>query len=140
MLISPSIPPNCQFRIDDVEEEWIYSHPFDYIHGRALVSCFRDPPSVLASIYSNLSPGGYFEFQDPILPLRSIDGSLSGTSLDAFQDSCMEAATILGRPWTNGNNYGRWMREAGFVDVVEKSYYWATNGWVRGRRNFKRGG
>jgi hypothetical protein len=26
------------------------------------------------------------------------------------------------------------MREAGFVDVVEQSYFWAINGWVRGER------
>lgn len=129
-----SVPPNCQFRIDDAEEEWIFTQPFDYIHGRALVSCFRDPPSVIRSIFANLTPGGYFEFQDPIMPLKSIDGSLAGTSLDLFQKSCMEAAETLGRPWTNGKNYGRWMREAGFVEVVEKSYYWATNGWVRGRQ------
>ncbi|KAH7381937.1 S-adenosyl-L-methionine-dependent methyltransferase [Cadophora sp. MPI-SDFR-AT-0126] len=119
--IQPSfVPPNCQFRIDDAEEEWIFSQPFDYIHGRALVSCFRDPPSVITSIFANLTPGGYFEFQDPIMPLKSIDGSLTGTSLDLFQKSCMEAAEKLGRPWTNGKNYG--------------SYYWATNGWVRRRQ------
>ncbi|KAL5330657.1 hypothetical protein ACEPPN_000176 [Leptodophora sp. 'Broadleaf-Isolate-01'] len=128
------IPPNCHLRIDDAEEEWIHSQPFDYIHGRALVSCFRHPPSVIASISANLTPGGWFEFQGPIMPLKSIDGSLDGTSLDEFQRSCMEAAEKLGRPWTNGKNCGRWMREAGMVDVVEGSYYWATNGWVRGRQ------
>jgi len=68
------------------------------------------------------------------MPLKSIDGTLSGTALDEFQTTCMEAAEKLGRPWTNGKNYGRWMREAGFVDVVEKSYYWAINGWVKGKK------
>jgi hypothetical protein len=128
-----SVPPNCRFEIDDAEEEWIYSQPFDYIHGRALVSCFKDPPSIIASIFSNLSPGGYFEFQDPIMPLKSINGTLTGTYLDEFQTQCMAGAEKLGRPWTNGKNYGRWMREAGFEDVVERSYYWATNQWVKGK-------
>lgn len=132
-LIPPSTPPNCLFEIDDAED-WAYTRPFDYIHGRALVSCFRDPPSVIAKIFANLTPGGIFEFQDPIMPLKSIDGNLSGTALDEFQTSCMEAAEKLGRPWTNGRNYGTWMTEAGFVDVVEKSYFWATNGWVRGKK------
>jgi trans-aconitate methyltransferase len=128
-----SVPPNCRFEIDDAEEEWIYSQPFDYIHGRALVSCFKDPPSIIASIFANLTPGGYFEFQDPIMPLKSIDGTLNGTYLDEFQTQCMAAAEKLGRPWTNGKNYGRWMREVGFEDVVEKSYYWATSQWVKGK-------
>ena len=128
-----SVPPNCRFEIDDAEEEWIYSQPFDYIHGRALVSCFKDPPSIISSIFTNLTPGGYFEFQDPIMPLKSIDGTLTGTYLDEFQTQCMAAAEKLGRPWTNGKNYGCWMREAGFEDVVERSYYWATNQWVKGK-------
>ncbi|KUJ09365.1 S-adenosyl-L-methionine-dependent methyltransferase [Mollisia scopiformis] len=128
------VPANCRFEINDAEEEWIFSQPFDYIHGRALVTCFRDPPSVIASIYENLVPGGWFEFQDPIMPLRSIDGSLEGTAFDEYQKLCMEAGTKLGRPWTNGKNYGRWMREQGFVDVTERSYYWATNQWVKGRQ------
>ena len=128
------MPPNCSFEIDDAEDDWVYPKKFDYIHGRALVSCFKDPPSIIAKIFANLAPGGYFEFQDPIMPLRSIDGTLSGTALDDFQTSCMAAAKKLGRPWTNGKNYGRWMREAGFVDVVEKSYYWATNQWVKGEK------
>ncbi|KAE9373877.1 S-adenosyl-L-methionine-dependent methyltransferase [Stipitochalara longipes BDJ] len=126
------VPPHCRFEIDDAEEDWVYTRSFDYIHGRALISCFRDPPSVIAKIFANLTPGGIFEFQDPIMPLKSVDGTLAGTALDEFQTSCMEAADKLGRPWTNGKNYWRWMREAGFVDVVEKSYFWAINGWVRG--------
>ncbi|KAM3081282.1 hypothetical protein ACMFMG_005239 [Clarireedia jacksonii] len=128
------VPSNCTFVIEDAEEPWTYPSQFDYIHGRALVSCFRDPPSVIRSIYNCLLPGGYFELQDPIMPLGSIDSSLTGTSLDEFQKQCMAAAEKLGRPWTNGKNYGRWLREAGFEDVVEKSYYWATNQWVKGEK------
>lgn len=134
MLTVSSVPPNCRFEIHDAEEEWLFSQPFDYIHARAIVVCFRDPQSVIASIYENLAPGGWFEFQDPIMPLKSIDGTLEGTALDEFQKLCMEAGAKLGRPWTNGKNYGKWMREAGFEDVQERSYYWATNQWVKGKQ------
>ena len=88
----------------------------------------------MRSIYENLTPGGYFEFQDPIMPLRSVDGSLTGTALDEFQTTCMEAAEMLGRPWTNSKKYGKFMADAGFVEIVEKRYYWATNQWVKGKR------
>ena len=88
----------------------------------------------MRSIYENLTPGGYFEFQDPIMPLRSVDGSLTGTALDEFQTACMEAAEILGRPWTNSKKYGKFMADARFVEIVEKRYYWATNQWVKGKR------
>lgn len=30
------VPPNAKFEIDDVEEEWTYNEPFDYIHARCL--------------------------------------------------------------------------------------------------------
>jgi trans-aconitate methyltransferase len=129
-----SVPPNCHFEIADAEEDWNFSQPFDYIHARAVVSCFQEPPSVIDKIYENLAPGGWFEFQDPIMPLKSIDGTLDGTNLDQFQRHCMSAAEKMGRPWTNGKHYGRWMRERGFVDVVEKSYFWATNQWVKGKK------
>lgn len=134
VLTSPSVPPNYHFETDDAEEEWVYSQPFDYIHGRALVSYFKHPPSIIAKIFANLTPAGYFEFQESIMPFKSIDGALAGTALGEFQIPCMAAAEKLRRPWTNGKNYGRWMREAGFVDVVEKSYYWATNQWVKGKK------
>ena len=31
------LPPNCRFEIDDVDDDWVHSHKFDYIHGRYLL-------------------------------------------------------------------------------------------------------
>jgi hypothetical protein len=134
VLIDFSVPSNCSFVIDDAEEEWVYNQRFDYIHARAIISCFKDPPSVLAKVYENLAPGGYFELQDPVMPFGSIDGSLEGTSLGEWQTMCMAAAAKLGRPWTNTKNWGKWMREQGFEDVVETPYFWAINPWVKGQK------
>ncbi|KAF4345853.1 hypothetical protein FBEOM_180 [Fusarium beomiforme] len=33
---SSSVPPNVKFEIDDIDEEWTYSLPFDYIHSRMM--------------------------------------------------------------------------------------------------------
>lgn len=81
-----------------MEDEWNFQK-FDFIHARAILSCFSDPPSVIDKIYEHLMPGGWFELQDPIMPLKSIDGTLEGTNLDKFQKKCMAAAVKLGRPW-----------------------------------------
>ncbi|WQF87750.1 Putative S-adenosyl-L-methionine-dependent methyltransferase superfamily [Colletotrichum destructivum] len=35
-------PPNVRFVIDDVEESWTYSKPFDYIHSRMMNSNIGD--------------------------------------------------------------------------------------------------
>ena len=56
----PSVPPNCCFEIDDVEDEWVYGQEFDYIHGRLLTLCFNDGAAVFkkafkASVVNNIN-------------------------------------------------------------------------------------
>jgi len=36
-LIHFSVPPNCSFEIDDIEEPWTYRFKFDFIHVRMMV-------------------------------------------------------------------------------------------------------
>lgn len=80
-LIRSSVPPNCRFEVDDAEDDWTFTELFDYIHARAVVTCFKDNRTMLQKIYDNLAPGGYFELQDPCLPMLCDDGTLDGTSL-----------------------------------------------------------
>ena len=42
-------------------------------------------------------------------------------------------AAKSGRPWNNAQHYKRWLKEAGFENVVEKHYYWPTSGWPKGK-------
>ena len=37
-----SVPPNVEFQIDDLEDEWTYSKPFNYIHSRMLAGSIKD--------------------------------------------------------------------------------------------------
>ncbi|KAI9737633.1 MAG: hypothetical protein M1818_005637 [Claussenomyces sp. TS43310] len=128
------VPPNCRFEIDDAEDEWIYNQKFDFIHGRALLSCFKDNRSIVEKIFDNLNPGGYFELQDPCMPMRSDDGTLEGTALDEWQTKMVAGLKLIGRNLSDSVNWGKYMAEAGFVDVVEKRYFWATSPWPRGRK------
>lgn len=77
-----SVPANCQFEINDAEEDWGFNEQFDYIHARAIVTCFRNNRAIVHKIFENLAPGGYFELQDPCLPMRCDDGTLEGTPLN----------------------------------------------------------
>ena len=36
------MPPNCTFELDDVEKDWTWSHPFDFIFSRYMTGCFAD--------------------------------------------------------------------------------------------------
>ena len=43
-----STPPNLQFYVDDIEDEWGYEDtPFDYIHARFLVGAILDWPKLM---------------------------------------------------------------------------------------------
>lgn len=99
-----------------------------------MLSCFSDPAGVITSAYEFLRPGGYFEMQDPQMPILAIDSSITGTALEEWGRLSCLAAERRGRALTNSRHYGRWMAEAGFVDIVEKHFYWPCNSWVKGEK------
>lgn len=72
-----SVPPNCSFIIEDAEDEWGFSERFDFIMGRALVTCFKDPKTVFKHAFDALAPGGILELRDPIFPFQFFDPPLS---------------------------------------------------------------
>ncbi len=62
--ILASLPPNCEFQVDDVEDEWAHEEPFDYVHVRYMCASVGDFPTLIRAIFDNLTPGGFLEFQD----------------------------------------------------------------------------
>jgi hypothetical protein len=91
------VPPNCQFEVDDVEDDWAYRRQPDYIHGRAMFTCFKDPRIVFQKAYDALAPGGYFEMQDVYFKPHSNDGTVNGTTIQRFNELVIEAAAKIGR-------------------------------------------
>lgn len=51
MLTCYSIPPNCVFEIDDIEEPWNYNYKFDFIHMRMMVGTVSDWPHCFKQCY-----------------------------------------------------------------------------------------
>ncbi|KAF2663539.1 S-adenosyl-L-methionine-dependent methyltransferase [Microthyrium microscopicum] len=126
------LPKNCHFELHDAEEDWNFPEKFDYIHGRALLSCFTDPAAVLKRAYDSLTPGGYLELHDGKFPFQYIGEPPKDSAMYKWNETVMAGAAKAGRPWTGTPNYKRWMEELGFEDVVEKLYYWPTSGWAKG--------
>jgi hypothetical protein len=89
-----SIPPNCRFEIEDAEDEWRFSYPFDYIHGRALATYFKDHVPVFQSAFNASRSGVYFEMQDVAIPFRRIDDSMKGTAFERWLGLVKEAAML----------------------------------------------
>ncbi|KAE9370618.1 S-adenosyl-L-methionine-dependent methyltransferase, partial [Stipitochalara longipes BDJ] len=126
--------PNCRFEIADAEDEWSFSNPFDYIHGRALMTCFKDHVPVFKSAFDALRPGGYFEMQDAAIPFRSIDGSMKGTAFERWLGLVKEGTHALGRDFGKVPNYKSYFEAVGFVDIVEKQFAWPIGSWAKDPR------
>ncbi|CAJ2508882.1 Uu.00g139080.m01.CDS01 [Anthostomella pinea] len=127
------VPPNCHFEVDDIEDEWVFSHKFDYIHARHMVGSMTDFPKLFRAIYDNLTPGGWVEMQDYYVKLQSIDGSLDGTALQRWNDMLNHALSFTGRSGLAAPKYKRWMREVGLVDIGEEVFAVPGNTWAKGR-------
>ncbi|KAF9769132.1 hypothetical protein IL306_013494 [Fusarium sp. DS 682] len=50
--IQPSlVPPNCIFEIDDLEKEWTWTEPFDFIFCRVMTGSFADMEKFVQNAY-----------------------------------------------------------------------------------------
>ncbi|KAI0534218.1 S-adenosyl-L-methionine-dependent methyltransferase [Xylaria digitata] len=126
------VPPNCRFEIDDIEDDWMFSSKFDYIHGRHMVGSITDIPELFKTIYENLNPGGWLEMQDYYVGLQSIDGTLDGTTLQRWSHMVNHALSFTGRSGLNAAKYKRWMQEAGFEHTREEVFAVPGNPWPKG--------
>lgn len=45
------VPPNCSFEIDDLEKDWTWSKPFDFVFSRVMASCFSDCQAYIDKAY-----------------------------------------------------------------------------------------
>ncbi|KAL0939160.1 methyltransferase domain-containing protein [Colletotrichum truncatum] len=127
--------PNVRFEVDDVEEEWTYSQPFEYIHSRVMTSSISDWQLYLRRCYKNLKPGGYVELQEIDLFAVSDDGTLTPeNALSKWCKLLFEASEKFGRPYIRVPSLKGMLSDAGFVDVTMSVYKWPSNGWPRAQK------
>jgi trans-aconitate methyltransferase len=36
------VPPNCSFRVDNIEADWVPEEKYDFIHSRAMIGGFKN--------------------------------------------------------------------------------------------------
>ncbi|CAF3596232.1 unnamed protein product [Fusarium graminearum] len=129
------VPANVQFELDDIDEDWTYSEPFDFVHSRFMNFSVQNWKSYLTKIYENLTPGGYVELQDVDVIMGSDDGTLKpDTTMYKWCQLLDEAAGTFNRSFERTTNFKTLLQEIGFVEVVETRYKWPTNGWPRDKK------
>jgi SAM-dependent methyltransferase len=130
--IQPSfVPPNVEFQVDDMEETWTFSAPFDFIHSRFMTASFADWPRFFKQCYDNLEPGGWLEVVD-ILPPTSDDATLTQqTALGRWSSTLLEGTRTIGRDFDGALHYNEQIQAAGFEDVKLMVYKWPQNRWPK---------
>lgn len=154
-MIQPtdSLPPNCSFVREDSTEPWVFDKLFDYIHWRFMVTCCTclsfPPPGqhhtltrstaveshkdMIFKVFDNLNPGGWAEFQDYAWELVGSDeqaeAALRASALWRCWQLVISGGAGLGRDFQAPLKYARWMKEAGFVDIVVKEILAPVNAW-----------
>ncbi|KAI1767081.1 S-adenosyl-L-methionine-dependent methyltransferase [Hypoxylon sp. FL1150] len=116
------VPRNVQFLVDNVEEEWVQpANSLDYIHSRQMAPTIRDWPRIIAEAYKALKPGGWLEIQDLKCVVQCDDDTLREGDLCAlYAKTLTQALSMLNIDYIGAvENYPRWIREAGFVNVQE---------------------
>ncbi|KXH46157.1 hypothetical protein CSIM01_11061 [Colletotrichum simmondsii] len=123
------VATNVKFEIDDIDEEWTYTIPFDYIHSRFMSSSIADWKAYLTN---HIQPGGYLELQEPEMEFQSDDGTFpADCPLAKYGNLLKEAAAIFGREYVSVSSLKTLMVEVGFQDVTLSRYKWPINTWPK---------
>ncbi|KAI8215213.1 putative hydro-lyase [Colletotrichum sp. SAR 10_76] len=126
------VSPNCSFEVDDVEKEWTWTTPFDFIFIRAMIASFKSWPDMISKAYANLEPGGYLEIHDNDFPLKCDDGTMTDECKTLkWTKLLIEGTDLMGRPITVARDFKKMLEDAGFVDVVVKKEKWPYTPWPK---------
>ncbi|TEA17258.1 Secondary metabolism regulator LAE1 [Colletotrichum sidae] len=129
------VPSNCSFEVDDIEKEWTWSIPFDFIISRAMIGSFKSWPDMIGKAFDNLEPGGYLELLDNTYPTTCDDGTMTDESkVYQWNELMVEATDAIDRPITVTSGFKQMLEDAGFVDVVEKKEKWPLGPWPKDPR------
>jgi SAM-dependent methyltransferase len=135
--IQPSwVPPNLQFEVDDVEDQWEYGKTkFDFIHARNLLMAIRNWDRLIEQSLAYLKPGGYLEISGTWINPLSDDNTIpeDGAYAEFFRTMrCIgdKIKTPVDSPLT----WKCLMQKGGFEDVHEHSFKVPTSPWAKDQR------
>ncbi|KAB8075865.1 S-adenosyl-L-methionine-dependent methyltransferase [Aspergillus leporis] len=125
------VPPNVFFEVDDCCDEWLYKHPFDFIHVRGLYGCVADWGKFYQQALNHLRPGAYLEQVEMSVTPISDDGSTKGTVYEIWGEKSLEAGDKFGKTLRIVDESRQRMIDAGFANVVEQRYKLPIGPWPK---------
>jgi len=129
------VPPNVEFFVDDIEENWTYHTPFDLVYMRNLNGSIKNWPRLLRQAFDHLAPGGYIELFDPVCGIKCDDDTLpKDSAIRKWSEYMLEASTKAGCYLDEPTTYKQKVIDAGFVDVVETVYTYPMNTWPKDKK------
>ena len=135
--VQPSwVPPNCQFEILDIEDDWEFAkNSFDFIHARELMVAIQDWDRLLRQSLDHLKPGGFFEVGGAFPEVHSDDNTLpENSALVECSQIFVEMGDRMGTPINTPTSWKGRMERAGFVDVTETIYKLPMGPWPKDKR------
>ncbi|KAI4140680.1 MAG: hypothetical protein L6R39_005688 [Caloplaca ligustica] len=126
------VPPNVRFEVDDVEDDWTYHQPFDFIHCRFMGNAIHDWPKLHQRVFQHTKPGGWAEFIDLDLTWTSPDGSLKKHyASQKFNDEFIRVSRETNLESCPGLYLEGWMKDAGFKNVQAEKFVWPVGTWPK---------
>ncbi|KAJ0348794.1 hypothetical protein KNSL1_005199 [Colletotrichum chrysophilum] len=109
------------------------SQKFDFIICRYMAAAIKDWPKLVQSVYENLNPGGWAEFQDMDIELYSDDGTL--TEQHATRDWSRTFVTTLRSMQLDpapGPQLEGWIRQQGsFTNITHQKFKAPVGPWPK---------
>ncbi|KAK5046726.1 hypothetical protein LTR84_007487 [Exophiala bonariae] len=126
------VPPNVSFEVDDIEQDWAYSHPFDYIHCRYMAGSVKNWPRLVEQAFQHTKPGGWVEFQDFEMRWYTNSGVFKpGSPLDQWCTEIIEGVKSIGMEPEPGPKLEGWVRDAGFTKIKHQLFAIPTGTWPK---------
>ncbi|KAK4032739.1 S-adenosyl-L-methionine-dependent methyltransferase [Parachaetomium inaequale] len=125
------VPPNLEFFVDDLENDWTFVTKFDFIYARMLTGAIKDWPRLCSQAYQHLNPGAYIELAD-VLPLTCDDGTFpDDCPLAQWNRHLVDGSAKHGASMRSAELYKQQLLDVGFQDVVQVEYKWPINTWAK---------
>ncbi|KAL1610488.1 hypothetical protein SLS60_002156 [Paraconiothyrium brasiliense] len=122
------VPPNVKFEVDDLEEEWVYSTKFDYIHVRYLACSIRDWPKLMRQCFKFLKPDFDTRFYTK-------GGEFTkDTKLSQWADKVADGLRKFGAEPDPGPQIEGWVTEAGFQSIEARTFPFPVGTWPKDKK------